>query len=137
MNPKTTTIEEFYNLIDEHPELTVEGFGVQSHPWNYETRRSQLYNQFEPFQASMDFLSNEKNYAHLEDDMRGSFRLAHVIGEYWFNLNERNLFISEGAVIAALIHLGLPYKRVDNSPGIVLDVQNQIKELMEYDSNRK
>jgi hypothetical protein len=135
MNANKPTIEDFYNLIDEHKDLTTEGYGIFSHACTFEPQRNDLYEQFEAFQAAVQFLTNDRTFTDLDDEHRTLFRLRQHIANYCFDMTGMNYFISAGAVVAAALYLGLPYERIETYPGVMFETQNQEKEQLTNDNS--
>ncbi len=92
------TKTDFESLLNDHPELTTHGFGVDD----------ELH--YEQFLICCQFLSQLKRRKMVNRQWH-SYRLKHVI-ERWAQVKEVKItYFCEGACVAAGIYLGFDYKR--------------------------
>jgi len=112
-----TTYQQFQTTIAANPELTTHGFGVDK-GWNdsFPVERSNIHDCFGEYEICLLYLAAQNRL----DKKATSYWLKHQV-EHW--ARENGLipdYIREGAFVAAVIAMNLPYKRVKNSTHILL-----------------
>jgi hypothetical protein len=116
---------QYNNFIDEHPELTTIGFGVD-HNYNYDhkTEHENLKNHYEAFLVSLDMIQKVYQLTENKKYRTGSYTLKHQAERYARNVLKQDTYVPEGAFVAAVVYLELPYKRSkENKPGIFMNVK--------------
>jgi hypothetical protein len=109
------TEEDFKTFIDNYPELTPDGFCERRMHEHHE-----LKNYYVAFVASCEVLIKRYETSQNPKHLTGSYPLKHKVEQY-----NVGLYVPQGAFIAAVLHLGMPYKRIKGNSGIQL----KLKEL--------
>jgi hypothetical protein len=116
---------QYNNFIDEHPELTTIGFGVD-HNYNYDhkTEHDNLKNHYEAFLVCLDMIQNGCELTKNKKARIGSYTLKHQAERYSRDVLKQDTYVPEGAFVAAVVYLDLPYKRSkENKPGIFMNLR--------------
>jgi hypothetical protein len=93
-------------------EPTLTGFGINS-KGKYEDDTIPL----EEFIACLDWLAMQKQGNEI-NTMLTSYTLKHCVEEWFEERNKYHKYISNGAMIAAIIAKGLPYKKYKDNPNV-------------------
>ena len=108
---------EFERLLHTNPDLTTHGFGTDdNNKDSFDIERSNIHDCFGEYEICLQYLAAQKRL----DKKATSYWLKHQV-EHW--ARENGLipdYIREGAFVAAVIAMNLPYKRVKNSTHILL-----------------
>jgi hypothetical protein len=114
------TKQEFEQFIDKHPGLTTHGIGVDNGKYTIEEEHENLKDCYEPFIACCETLEKQYELSKKKKDKLSSYTLKHVVERY-----SKDLYVPEGALVAAVIHLGLPYERIEKTTGIILQIRKK------------
>jgi len=122
------TKTDLYNAVDVESlsmcgvnteiKLFREGFRGEKLGEEINREKDFLKECFEEFQFSCDFLSKCKKRKTPNEKM-GSYKLKHFV-EKW-----ADMYISNGAFIAAVIHCQIPYKKYNDSPNISVAISSR------------
>ena len=58
-------------------------------------------------------------------DKLSSYALKHAVERYAASVMKQHLYVPEGALVAAVIYLGLPFSRQEKTTGIVAQVRKK------------
>lgn len=122
------TREEYTDFIDKYPELTTHGFGVDNKTYSKEKEHERLKDHFEAFQASCHMLENNFSTKPLRKHTYNSYSLKHAAEYYSENVLKNRVYVPEGALVAAVLYLGLPHQRFKRKTCILVKLQNLNRE---------
>jgi hypothetical protein len=114
---------EFEKFIDSRLALTTHGFGVDSSKYTVEEEHENLKDHYEAFLACCDMLVSNYKQSKKKQDMLSSYALKHAAERYATDIMKQHVYVPEGTLIAAVIHLGLPFERHGKTTGIKVQVK--------------
>ena len=97
----TFTAEDFNKILNRYPNLTANGFGNPSES-DFQSARQDLQNLLSEFQCSCVYLSRRRKAKPFKMDFT-SYGLKHMAERQF------GTYVSNGALIAAGLHLGFEY----------------------------
>ena len=102
------------NLLKEalEKEPTLTGFGINSKT-KYEDDTIPL----DEFIACLDWIAMQKQGEQINNRI-SSYTMKHCVEEWFEKRNKYHKYISNGAMIAAIIAKGLPYKKYKDNPNV-------------------
>lgn len=114
------TQEDLLNAMAKEPALTYFGLGVydqhkkskDEYEREFIQKREQLEGSLHQFQLCCEWLSLCQPRQTINTKIGSSYRLKHVVEAYYGE------YIANGVFIAAVIHMGIPYKSHGDSPNI-------------------
>jgi MinD superfamily P-loop ATPase len=117
--------KEYIDFIDQHLGLTTHGVGIDEydHAAVHEEEHEKLKDHHEAFEVCCEMLINKYIVSNRKKNERNSYRLKHEAERYAKNVLGENIYIPEGALVAAVKHLGLPYVRKDNTTSILIKLK--------------
>jgi hypothetical protein len=102
------TETEYKTFIDRYPELTPDGFCERKMHEHHE-----LTNCYDAFKSSCEMLMKQYERSKNRKHLTGSYPLKHQVEQY-----NGGKYVPQGAFIAAVLYLGIPYKRIKGNSGI-------------------
>lgn len=121
------------SILAEHDTLTYSGFfhpGMKRDGIDKKSLREELLTAYaiKEFRFCVDWLSRCQTIKTPNPKIGGSYTLKHCV-ETWTEQNKMRTYIGNGAFIAAVIHLAIPYKKYWASPNIHVAISNKCKHL--------
>ena len=117
------TTNEFLDIILANPTLTTHGFGVDNgSEETLETERANLESCYDEAQACEAFLMNCKKTVHPHKGLGSTYHFKHSVEKF-----TPQMYIPEGALILAAIHLGFKMKRIPNRTSVYLNISKSTK----------
>ena len=111
--------EDFIKAIAKEPALTIYGLERIINIEEYRRSRDLLKDRFIEFQISCDWLSRCPRRKTVNSRIGNSFGLKDRVQAWAGEL------ISNGAFIAAVIHLGIPYKLHKKTPNVFIGLSSR------------
>ena len=108
-------IKEYHKLIDQNPELTTDGFGVNTDRYKTEAElraafirdREEIYTKCQEFQSCVDFLTENPHIA----EYKHSYNLKHDVEQWIEDSGQRRPWIPQGVFILSAIYMGYKIRR--------------------------
>jgi hypothetical protein len=130
------TQEDLLRAIEKEPYLTNFGIGIfeqhrkskEEREVEFEKERENLRQNLREFQLCCEWLSTQQPIKTIDRKSRSSYGLKHVVEDYY----DHKEYVSNGAFIAAVIHMGIPYKINPESPNVLVALSR--KRLHETES---
>ena len=112
------TKKDLKNAIEQAPSLAIGGFRVSRSDEEFVKNREQLGNCLIEFQLCCEWLSKQKILFRRGKNSENSYWLKHAVERYAQenSTNNKHTYISNGVLIAAVIHLNILYKRIPETP---------------------
>ncbi|MEN8258831.1 MAG: hypothetical protein ABFS09_13300, partial [Thermodesulfobacteriota bacterium] len=124
MKKQSTPEDALNEVMAAHPELLVWGLATFRDKKNYaESGHDRLRLSVDEFRASCEWLLLCKTIKTPNDRIGSSYGLKHRV-EKWVGE-----YISNGAFIAAVFFLGIPYKEYWGSPNISVAISSRCEHL--------
>lgn len=118
-----TTTVEYLNILNSLENITDVGLVYQSTPDNYYDRRKDLESRYDEFKTCCEwiekfrFLPTEKQFRkYVQVQRYNSYYLKHLV-EKW-----SGSYISNGAFIAAVKFLNIPFKPIWGTPDVSVTI---------------
>lgn len=132
------TQDDLLRAIEKEPALTYFGMGIyqernkskEEREQEFAEQREKLRQSLHMFQLCCEWLSLQKPIQTINPKVGSSYRLKHAVEAYYNNRE----YIANGVFIAALIHMGIPYKVRTDSPNVTVALSS--KQLKETESVR-
>jgi len=115
------TNPELDAIMLEYPDLTAQGFGGD----DFASERQVLAGSGEAFEACCRWLSARKHTEHPNRKIGRSSRIKHMIERSYQRATGQNLYIPEGALIAAALMMGLPYLKARGRTSAYLGISSR------------
>jgi hypothetical protein len=114
------TQDDLLRAMEKEPRVTDFGIGIhmphrktrEEYAAEFEEEREKLKGKLEQFQLCCEWLSQCQPIKTINKKIGGSYSLKHRVERYF------NRYVTNGAFIAAVVHLGIPYKTYSDSPNI-------------------
>jgi hypothetical protein len=117
------TPEEFINIILTNPKLTTHGIGmVNGSQETFEEERANLATCYDQALACEEFLRLCKKTKHPHKGLGSTYHFKHVVERYKWPL-----YVREGALIIAAIHLGFQMRQIPNRTSVYLNISKKTK----------
>lgn len=116
-----TTQQDLLSAMDKESLLTDFGIGIwhehqklpkEQRREKFKQERQSLADNFEHFEVCCQWLSLCKRRKTVNHGIPSSYGLKHMAEDYF------NTYVTNGAFIAAVIHLGIPYKVLGHGPNV-------------------
>lgn len=121
------TNEEFYRIVDANTFITAQGIGVRNNPADFPAERQKAYSLFDEANICEYWLALCPRTKTIRKKLGTSKDLA-VKFEAWHRNNTGHFVaIPVGAVLIAVIHLGLQFRRIGSYPGFYMNISNRRK----------
>ena len=121
------TKEEFENAIKANPTLTTHGFGVDSgQEESFDIERAKLSDCYNEALKCEEFLSLCKRTVHPHTSLGSSYGFKHAVERYT-DQEGNHLYIPEGALILAALHLGFKMKPKEGTTSVYLNISKKTK----------
>jgi hypothetical protein len=117
---------DLLNAVEKESMLTNFGIGIPSAtPKNkrkeiFQKERESLKKNFEQFQVCCEWLSLCRRRKTINTKIGTSYGLKHRVEKHF------GKYVTNGAFIAAVIHLGIPYKIATGSPNIKVALSSSL-----------
>ena len=119
------TKNEFERLLDNNPELTTHGFGVDAeYRYDVKKERADLFNLYDEFLVCCQFLS-QLNRRKTANRRWHTYRVKHKIERWASSRGVKPHYIPEGACVAAAVYLGFNFKHYKKYPHILLNISEK------------
>jgi hypothetical protein len=122
------TKEEFLKIIEENPNLTAHGFGVDK-GWDndFDIERANVVNLYEEALACEEFLQKCIRTEKPQKDIGSTYHIKHLVEKYMDLECNRPIYIPEGAVHIAAIHLGFKMIPKEDTTSVYLNISKRTK----------
>lgn len=114
---------QYEKFIDAHPGLTTHGVGVDNSSYILEEKHEELKEHYEAFMACCDMLVSNYEQSAKKKEKISSYALKHAAERYSDEIRKQHVYVPEGALVAAVIYLGLPYEAIGRTTGIMVQVR--------------
>jgi hypothetical protein len=122
------TNQEFENIIAANPSLTTHGFGIDGNPGEtFETERAKLHDCYDEALACEEFLLACKRTKQPQKQLGSTYRFKHVVERFVDRRKRESIYIREGALILAAIHLGFQMKPKAGATSVYLNISKRTK----------
>jgi hypothetical protein len=112
--------DEYLKLIEELPDLTAHGYGVQRDPYlgstykeTFKNMREELRDSYDAFNACCDWIDANRTF----EPGWSSYTLKHEV-ENWLRREGKYRYIPQGAFILAALHKGIRMRPIPNDLGV-------------------
>ena len=122
------THEEFIKAINDNPNLTTHGNGVDNGTQQtFVTERANLLNLHDEANMCEEFLSKCKRTVLPQKSVGTTYRIKHLVERYISREYNRPQYIHEGAVHVAALHLGFVSKPAGDTTSVYLNISKKTK----------
>jgi hypothetical protein len=119
---------DFKNIVDQHPDLTTHGFGVDSgFNSNFQTERNALYYCFDEFLVCCDWWALVLKRKGINTRPGQSYHLKHKAENWAETHGYKTTYFHEGAFIAAAIYNGFNYRPSNKSTSAWFNISSNTK----------
>src|ERR1051325_3609636 len=120
----TVTENEFKTFVAKYPNLTTHGIGVVDRTYSVGAEHANLRSYYYAFLVSCHMLQKcyEIRSRFKNDRNAHSHELKHRAEDY-AKEGGQNVYVPEGALVAAALYLQLPYKKSKKTPSVTLKVK--------------
>ena len=119
---------EFENVIAASPSLTTHGFGIDGNPGEYfELEREKLSDCYDEALACAEFLLACMRTKEAHTDLGSTYGFKHSVERFVKKRKNQSLYIPEGALIVAAIHLGFQMKPKEGTTSVYLNISKKTK----------
>ncbi|MHB1049326.1 MAG: hypothetical protein ACYC09_04535 [Bacteroidota bacterium] len=123
------TSDEFIKIIESNPDLTTHGNGLDigTDCQSFSTERANLFKLLDEANLCEEFLLKCKRTANPQDSIGSTYRIKQLVERYVKREYDKSIYIPEGVVQIAAIHLGFKMKPKDNSTSVYLNISKKTK----------
>jgi hypothetical protein len=122
------TNDEFQTIIEKNPTLTTHGFGVdRGKEDSFFEERKNLCNHYNEALLSEEFLNKCKRTAKPHKSLGSTYSFKHKAEHYAHREKHLEMYIPEGALVLAAIHLGFKMKRKKDSTSVYLNISQKTR----------
>jgi hypothetical protein len=122
------TYEEFIKIINDNPNLTTHGNGVDDGtPQAFATERASLFNLYDEAKMCEEFLSKCKRTVLPQKSVGTTYRIKHLVEQYTMREYDKPMYIPEGALHVAATHLGFVSKPAGDTTSVYLNISSKTK----------
>jgi hypothetical protein len=121
------TSNEFENIITANPSLTTHGFGVdEGTDQDFDNERTKLADCFNEVLVCEEFLSLCKRTVNPHKALGSTYHFKHAVERY-AQKQGRCLYIPEGALLVAALHLGFKMMPKEGTTSVYLNISKKTK----------
>jgi hypothetical protein len=122
------TTEQFTNIILQNPTLTTHGFGIdEGSQQTFEIERENIKTCYDEALACEEFLMNCKRTENPHKDLGSSYLFKQRVERFRDRTGQPPMYIREGALIMAAIHLGFKMKNIPDRTSVYLNISKKTK----------
>ena len=122
------THDEFLKAINDNPNLTTHGNGVDNGTQQtFVTERANLLNLHDEANMCEEFLSKCRKTVLPHKYAGTTYRIKHLVERYHWREYNKSMYIPEGAVHVAAIHLGFVSKPAGDTTSVYLNLSKKTK----------
>ena len=122
------TKDEFIKVINDNQNLTTHGNGVDNGTQqSFQTERAKLLNYYVEANMCEEFLSKCIRTELPQDSVGGTYRIKHYVERYHDREYKKGMYIPEGAVHVAAIHLGFKMIPKGQTTSVYLNISKKTK----------
>lgn len=122
------THDDFIKVINDNPNLTTHGNGVDDgKPQTFATERANLLSLHDETNICEEFLSKCKRTELPQESVGSTYRIKHLVEQYHWREYNKGIYIPEGAVHVAAIHLGFKMSPKGQTTSIYLNISSKTK----------
>ena len=127
MKDNNMTKEEFENVITAHPTLTIQGFGVdEGQEQSFDIERDKLLNCYNEALVCEEFLDLCRRTINPHTSLGSTYGFKHAVERY-AKKQGNDLYIPEGVLILAALHLGFKMKPKEGTTSVYLNISKKTK----------
>ena len=115
--------KDYEKFIDKYPNLTTHGFGVCSGPFDIADEHNNLKKLRREFLLCIEMWNNKFSINDEDGYEMCTNYLKHRAEHYSWNVKGKNLYVPQGACVAALLYLGLPYTKSTRTTAIIVNAK--------------
>lgn len=122
------TTDEYLKVITDNPNLTTHGNGVDNGTQQtFVTERANLMNLQDEANMCEEFLSKCKRTVLPQKSVGTTYRIKHLVERYISREYNKGMYIPEGALHVAAIHLGFNMKPAGDTTSVYLNISKKTK----------
>jgi hypothetical protein len=120
--------EEFMNIILQNTTLTTHGFGIdEGSQQTFEIERENLATCYDEAVACEEFLSNCQRTENPHKDLGSTYLFKQRVERFRERDGKGAMYIREGALIIAAIHLGFQMQQIPDRTSVYLNISKKTK----------
>ena len=120
--------DEFLKILNDNPNLTTHGFGTEKGTEQaFQTERAKLFSLHTEVNMCEEFLSKCIRTELPQESVGSTYRIKHLVEKYHWREYNKGMYIPEGAVHVAALHLGFKMKPKRQTTSVYLNISRKTK----------